>query len=307
MKHFGPFRLDPPDHSLWRAGSRVFLAPKAFDLLCYLVDNANRLVTQEEILDAVWPRTVVNAEAVKKQILGVRRALGDSAEQPVFIETVARRGYRFIGRVTDGDGAAPPPERGEPHIVGRDSAISALDARLAGALQGQRRLVFVTGEAGIGKTALVDHLQRGFSSRSGLQLARGQCVEGFGGKEPYYPVFEALGHLTRDGAGSPFVQVLDSRAPTWLAQLPALVMPDQRPALQAEVFGATRERMVRELCEALEAWTSAHPLVLVFEDLQWADSSTVDLLSALARRRGHAKLLVVGTVRPLDAVVSKSP
>ena len=304
MKLFGPFRLDSPDCSLWRAGTRVSLAPKAFDVLRHLVDNAGRLVTLDELLDAVWPRTVVNAEAVKKQILAIRKALGDSADQPVFIETVARRGYRFIAQVKDESSTALPGDRGETPIVGREAAIAALDHHLSGALQGRRSIVFVTGEAGIGKTTLVDMFQRRCAARADVRVARGHCVEGFGGKEPYYPVFEALGPLTRDGDGGPFAQLLSVRAPTWLVQFPALIEPERRLELQAETLGATRERMVREMCEALEAWTRVRPLVLVFEDLQWADSSTVDLLSALARRRDHAKLLVLGTVRPIDAAAS---
>src|SRR4029453_4499335 len=72
-------------------------------------------------------------------------------------------------------------------------------------------------------------------------------------------------------------------------------------------LGATRERMVREICEALEIITAQHPLVLCLEDLHWVDPSTLDFISALARRRGRAKLLLLGTYRPADVIVSQSP
>jgi tetratricopeptide (TPR) repeat protein len=77
--------------------------------------------------------------------------------------------------------------------------------------------------------------------------------------------------------------------------------------MQREILGATRERMVREICEALEVLTAERPLVLVFEDLHWVDSSTLDLISALARRREAAKLLLLCTYRPVDVALSQSP
>ena len=70
------------------------LSPKAFDLLRYLVEHANRVVPQEETLDAVWPQSQVNPELVKKYVLGIRKVLGDRRDKPVFIETVHKRRYR---------------------------------------------------------------------------------------------------------------------------------------------------------------------------------------------------------------------
>ena len=98
-----------------------------------------------------------------------------------------------------------------------------------------------------------------------------------------------------------------TNAPTWLIQFPSLIRPDQQAALQREILGATRERMVRELCEALEVITQTMPLVIVLEDLHWVDHSTLDVISAIARRREPAKLLVLGTFRPADLILSESP
>src|SRR5262249_43294875 len=88
---------------------------------------------------------------------------------------------------------------------------------------------------------------------------------------------------------------------------PSLVKAEQREALQREILGATRERMVREICEALETLTAEHPLVLVFEDLHWVDPSTLDFISAVARRREKAKLLLLSTYRPVDVGLTQSP
>ena len=95
------------------------------------------------------------------------------------------------------------------------------------------------------------------------------------------------------------MQVLSAQAPTWLVQFPALVSNQQREMLQQEILGATRERMLREIGEALETITSDKPLLLVLEDLHWVDPSTVDLISTLARRRSPGKLMLIGTYRPV--------
>jgi len=175
-------------------------------------------------------------------------------------------------------------------------------------LQDHREIVFVTGEAGIGKTALADEfLRRAAVDFRGVRMARGQCVEGFGSKEAYYPMLEALGRLCADSGGDTVVQTLAARAPTWLVQFPALVNREQRETLQREILGATRERMLREIGEALETIASERPLLLVLEDLHWADPSTVDLISALARRRAPGKLMLIATYRPLDVALTGHP
>src|SRR6202040_252502 len=107
MKSFLSFQLDPENHSLWRGEERLQITPKAFDVLCYMVEKAGNLVTQDEILEALWPETYVNPEVLRKYILEIRRVLGDRPEKPEFIETVTKRGYRFIAPVTD-DSAAKP-------------------------------------------------------------------------------------------------------------------------------------------------------------------------------------------------------
>ena len=308
MKQFHSFRLDTVNHCLWHGEARVSLAPKAFDVLRYLVEHADRLVTQDEILNALWPETYVNPEVIKKYILEIRKALGDPRDKPEFIETFPRRGYQFVASVSEVAPGTPPGSVSVARkMVGREGAMAELDEYLTRALNSQRQVVFITGEAGIGKTTLVDAFQQAIAHRSNLRIIRGQCVEGFGGKEAYYPVLEAIGHWVREASGGPVVQTLAKQAPTWLIQFPSLIKAEQREALQKEIHGATRERMVREICEALESLTAQDPLVLVLEDLHWVDPSTLDFLSAVARRRGPAKLLVVGTYRPADLILSKSP
>jgi DNA-binding winged helix-turn-helix (wHTH) protein len=308
MKVFHTFRLDTLNHRLWRGEERVSLAPKAFDVLRYLVEHADRLVTQDEILEALWPGIYVNPEVVKKYVLGIRKVLGDQTNKPAFVATFPRRGYQFIAAVRD-ETASPPSvvttsEMGT--MVGREDALAQLKSALSKVLQGQRQIVFITGEAGIGKTTLVDAFHQSAACGAKVRIARGQCVEGFGGKEAYYPILDALGQLLRDADGGPIVQAFSKQAPTWLVQFPYLVKAELRETLQKEIIGATRERMVREICEALESLTAQDPLVLVLEDLHWVDPSTLDFISALARRRGPAKILLLGTYRPADVIICRA-
>jgi len=308
MKVFQTFRLDPANHCLWRGEHRVPLTPKAFDVLRYLVEHPGRLVTQDELLEALWPETYVNPELIKKYILGIRKVLGDQHDNPVFIETLPKRGYQFIAPVTDhvSQTAHDPSHGPTSTMVGRAGPLGELQAAFKKALSGHRQIIFVAGEPGIGKTTLVDSFHQHASRQGNVRTGRGQCVEGFGGKEPYYPMLDALGQLARTAYGETIVHVLAKRAPTWLIQFPSLIRTEQREALQREILGATRERMVREICEALESLSFEAPMLLVFEDLHWVDPSTLDLISALARRRDEARLMLVCTYRPVDVILSNS-
>ena len=312
MKEFYPFLLDTINECLWRQNvdgddERIRLTPKGFAVLRYLVEHAGRLVTQSELLEAVWPDTFVQPEVLKSQILDIRRALGDDPKQPQFIETLPRRGYQFIAPIKcPSSEVSAEFEQPSRRLVGRGAALAQLSRSLQTAMRGQRQIVFLTGEHGIGKTALADEFQREAVLIAPIvRLGRGQCVEGYGSKEPYYSLLEALGQLCRGSEGESVVQVLAEKAPTWLVQLPGFVKQEHRQNLPMEILAAARERMVREICEALEKIASQKPLLLVIEDMHLADQGTVDLISALARRRESAKLMLIGTCRPVDLAFSE--
>jgi len=221
-------------------------------------------------------------------------------------------------------------------LVGREAELTQLHAWLDKALNGERQIVFVTGEPGIGKTALIEAFLQSLGSRvqslesegqkpllsevwtldprhqtlnTLLWISRGQCIEHYGAGEAYLPVLQALEELGQGAEAEHdfLLTVLRQYAPSWLRQLPALVSPTEREALQQQTAGVTRERMLRELVAALEALTAHQSLVLVLEDLHWSDPSTVDFLALLARRQGPARLLVIGTYRPVDVIVSGHP
>ena len=313
MKEFIDYRLDPLAQRLWRLKNGqeavVPLQPRAFDVLRYLVEHPGRLVAHDELLTAVWHDAQVLPEVLKTQILLVRSALEDSAASPRYIETVRGRGYRFIAPVSDAHvpdvaPAVVPTEGGA--FVGRESPLEALREAFRLAATGVRQLVFVLGEPGIGKSRLVEQFLQTNTSRPPALIGTGRCVEVYAGGEPYYPILEALSDLSRQ-AGGGFVDNLVGLAPMWASQMPARIPAHRRSALKEGIAGADRGRMLREICELLEAVATHHPLILILEDLHWADHASLDVISALAQRRYRAKLLLLATYRPEDPVHGRLP
>ncbi|HEX2239510.1 MAG TPA: AAA family ATPase, partial [Gammaproteobacteria bacterium] len=302
-------RIDPANACLLRGNQAIALTPKAFSVLCYLSENPTRLVTKEELLDAVWPGRCVTDGVLKACIREIRKALGDEPKAPRFIETLHRRGYRLIG---DLSGDAKPPALTTPcpsqrtPLIGRDVVLERLRAYLDRALAGQRQIVFISGEAGIGKTAVVDAFVEQ-ASNGALLVGRGQCIEHHSEGEAYLPVLEAVSEICRQAPDAEVMTLLGRYAPSWLAQMPWLSDAAGRETPQRETLALTRERMLREMVELLETVTAKVPLLLVLEDLHWSDYSTLDLVSMLARRRGAARLLLLITYRPVEVILADHP
>ena len=168
---------------------------------------------------------------------------------------------------------------------------------------GERQVVFVTGEAGIGKTTLVNTLVEQATQQRATHVARGQCLEQYGAGEAYLPVLDGLSRLAQRPEGERIVAFLRQHAPQWLIELPALLSASDRDALQRQLAGGTPVRRLRDLAEAIEAIAAECLLIVVLEDLHWSDQSTLDLVAYLARRRDPARLLLIGTYRPVDVIL----
>ncbi len=299
MKQFEAFALDTANECLWREGVQLSLRPKPFAVLRYLVEHAGRLITHDELLEVLWPETYVQPQVLRTYMLELRKALGDEAGQPRFIQTLPKRGYCFVAPVTEcADGrrsaSANSMQKEEARaiaIVGREEELTLLETRMQQSATGQRRTVFITGEAGIGKTALVDAFSQHSAFAPQACIARGQCVEGVGRTEEYYPVVEALGQLCSGPEGDRVCRILTRMAPAWLTGA----------ACDQEAKRTTVDRTLGDLCAALEELAADKPLIFVFEDLHWADESTLHLISALARRRAPARLMLLGTFRAHEA------
>ena len=205
---FDIFELDEANASLLSEGKPVPLAPTPFAVLCALVRQPGSLLTKNALLDEVWGHRFVSESVLKTAISEIRTALRDDARQPRFIETVSRRGYRFIAVTTAISTTRPERAivseiRSLPgaSFIGRAEALSRLRSAWDLACSGHRTVVWVAGEPGIGKTTLIEHFIVGLGD---VACARGQCVEHYGQGEPYLPVLEALAELSRsDSALAP--------------------------------------------------------------------------------------------------------
>src|SRR5499426_4043411 len=308
---FDRFCLDLANERLSTGSKTIKLRPKPFAVLEYLLGRPGQLVTKEELLNAIWPGTFVGEAVLKVAIRQIREALGDDPKSPSFIETAHRRGYRFIGQIAEtrsNKSTSRTPTYTADFlggVVGREEVLTRMRSWLEKMFRGERQIVFVTGEAGIGKTALVDTFARSIASDRSLRIGRGQCLEQYGTSEAYLPVLEAIGRLCREQRR--VVDVLRAHARMWLLQMPSLLSAADRELLSQEVSGATRERMLREMGGALEALTADLPLVLILEDLHWSDYSTLDLISYVARQRHPARLMLIGTYRTVELIVSGHP
>lgn len=308
---FMSFHLDRRAGRLTRAGEAIPLRPKTWAVLLYLAERPGVLVTREELLDAVWPDVAVTPDTLTKSIGELRLVLGDDSRTPRCIETVHRRGFRFIGVA-----GTPAPSEAAPQtwrrkaaanrtVVGRETELEQLVLHLAKACSGERQIVFITGPAGVGKTTLVEAFLESTAVRGAaapVWIGHGACVEQHGAREPYMPVLEGLERLLRRPESIGSVALLRHIAPTWLAQMPWL-LGDDEDTLRQSLQAARPERMLREFAVLTEALSTGAPVVLVLEDLHWSDPSTVDLLAFLAQRHEPARLLVIGTYRPAEVAV----
>ena len=317
---FGPFRLLPAAKQLWRDGARIEIRPMPLAVLLYLAQHPEQVVSGKEFLKIVWAGAYVSHTVIRVCVREIRQALGDEVANPRYIETIGRQGYRFIGYRQQQSSAVEDqkPLQSQPTsvsslwpqvsiFVGRENELARLHKWAAQARQGQRRLILVSGEAGIGKSTFITQFVNQLRAQTNMWVSLGQCVEMYGRGEAYLPLLDALGRLGREQGAARLAMVLRQHAPTWLMQLPALLTMAERETLQRHVAGATPERMLRELSEALEVLTADQLGILVLDDLQWSDAATLSWIASWARRPEPARLLLIGAYRPTDVIVHGRP
>ena len=301
---FGDFELHEADARLRRTGVPVPLPPKALGVLCTLLRNPGTLVTKNALLDEVWGHQHVSESVLKTVISQVRSALDDDATSPRFIQTASRRGYRFIGTISiDSGRPAPEPSKSpRPEFIGRVAELRKLSARWESVQQGKQSLVWIAGDAGIGKSTLVEE----FVSRSGAAaIAQGLCIEQFGAGESYMPILQGLTDLCRTYPD--LIPMMRTCAPTWLLQLPWLLNETERATLARELAGISSERMLREFQQLMIHFTARQPLLLVVEDLHWADIATLRLMDHFARHRNSGRVLWLATFRLTQVIAEEHP
>jgi DNA-binding winged helix-turn-helix (wHTH) protein len=299
---FGPFTLDPAGGQLLRHATVVPLRRKALEVLRYLAAREGQVVSNAELLDAVWPNVHVTPQTLTNVIRELRIALDERARAPRYLHTIHRQGHCV--RTSPPAGEAADPSGARAIVVGRDDELRRLEALWREARLGRSRIAFVTGEPGIGKTTLVDAAVRALAHHTpGMWVARGSCIEHHGHDEAYVPMLTALDEIVTGPRGEHALATLRRCAPTWLVQMPWHLDAGDHERLEHALLGTTAGRMLREGLALIRSLATDRPLLLVLEDLHWSDLATLDLLAALGRRPVAAPLLVLGTYRRVDAIV----
>ena len=308
---FGRFRFDPTNECLWRGKEEVRLHPKAFLLLRHLLHRRGQMVTKESLLETIWPGVNVGEAVLSVYVAEIRKALGEDAKKPVFIETLHGRGYRFTAPVSvesgirvsrsaaGGEALRRPIIReaatsmsGKP-IIGREKDLSFLQEKLEASLHGTGSVVFITGPAGIGKTRLVREL-RHHAARRGCQWFGGKYEKS--GNPPYSAWVELLQAYLQQKDGR---SLADLKGPH-IEHL-ARFVPDLMPRAN-NTSTIPRQDAAIERTRLLEAWTrlfieisSETPLVLFVDDVQWAGS--LELVHHLASNIGNHRILILVAYR----------
>ncbi len=381
----GEWLVRPALGRLTGPAGEVQLEPRTMEVLVYLAQNFEEVVSRRQIIDEVWRQEFVSDATLSGAIAKLRRAFGDDARSPRYIETLSKRGYRLLVRPVDeleivprpGSGARgrghaaavaesghPPaaalaepaatvtpfpevradPER--PVFVARDAELARLDGLLQQALAGTGRVAFITGEAGTGKTALIQELvRRAGEAHEDLVVGVGVCSAQTGIGDAYAPWRQLLALLTGDVEsgvasgpmmaglgrrlwraaplaaeavvefgrdlvgtlipGAALLTRVEAAAPagaSWLAPLRELVrrkvsLPPDVALQQAAVF--------MQVARVLGAVARRRPLLLVLEDLHWADAGSIALLFHLSREVTAHRVLVLGSYRPTDVALGR--
>jgi DNA-binding winged helix-turn-helix (wHTH) protein/tetratricopeptide (TPR) repeat protein len=300
--------LDTSKAELSFQGGLVHVEPQVLAVLTHLLENRERMVTKIELLDEIWGDRFVSESALTSRIKLARKACGDSGRDQHVIKTVHGRGYRFVADVEERVDAGPSApvatlaghERsmvGAGGVVGRESELTVLEAAVQAAAAGSKAAVFVTGEPGVGKTTLVAELVERGDGLDGWFVVRGRCIRARGGQvEPYFALLDALSELSRSEPDA-VRDALDRAAPTWLAQLPSLADEATAERLERRLLGSSPHRMLREGADAIEELARERAVLVLVEDLQWADEQTLDVLDLLARRAAPVRLVLIATAR----------
>ena len=301
-----PLRLDLKGGQMWKGERPIELRPKPWELMLYMARRPGELLSKQELMDAVWPDTFVSDSSLNQAVKELRKALGDNARSPRFIETVHRRGFRLMA---PNDRAAPmnAEEEAGPSmpLFGRSMELEVLADSLENARKGRSQLLFITGEAGIGKTSLVRRFLHRLKQASDLALGWGQCYDLHGESEAYLPILEGIDRLARDRQGDKVQRLLRRYAPSWHAQFPWMQHPGDD--IENQLLASTPARMLREFCDFIEALADTAPVLLWLEDLHWSDTGTVDLLETVFRRAMDSRLLLIASYRPVDAAIKGAP
>jgi DNA-binding winged helix-turn-helix (wHTH) protein/tetratricopeptide (TPR) repeat protein len=343
--HFPPFSLSPGVGLLFRDGAAVSLEPRAVKVLSYLVRNRGRVVPKEELLDKVWADVFTTDAVLKQAVSQIRRALGDAAERPRYIQTFHARGYQFIAPVSaEAEETAATSQRATPHanenesvavatqsraaaqdgreetgpnydlLVGREKELSLLRAEYGRVLAGAGQPVVVKGEPGIGKTQLARHFGR-WAREQGAAYVYARFFDYEASRLAPYETFIDLlsaalapGRRAEAGGGRAHSagELREAVKARCGVELPdELFGVEEANAQLARAASGDHFRIVAPLGRAFLRLSRERPIVMVLDDLQWADEVSLDCIGYLMRVRAAESLLLVMLARAEETSDSK--
>jgi len=316
---FGAFHLAAGVDLLYRDSEVVPLEPRAVRVLRYLAEHEDRVLSKEELLEEVWAGVFTTDGVLKKAVSQIRRTLGDDAEQSRFITTYHGRGYRFIAPVTRVGNLTPKivtaPSDFVPNydqLAARDAELLTLRAEFRSALEGAPRPVAIIGEPGIGKTQLVRHFRRWAVDQGAISLY-GRFFDYRGaGLAPYELFIDLLRTAVVNGRPPDGTPLRDSIEAACGIRLPAELFAESHrgDALSGGNAGGNAGdhfRFIVPICRAWLALSRRQPLVLVLDDLQWADEASLDVLGCLMRMIDTEPLMLIANIRSDEAETPGHP
>lgn len=295
---FDDFRVDTGQFLLTRAGHTTPITPTVFRILLILLERAGEVVTKEQLIQFVWPDSFVEEGNLNRNVSTLRKALDEKPCDHRYIETIPKTGYRFIAPVRSIEYQPPTGNVRKAangtrrQIVGRESELAALRRAYDLAQQAHGAVIWVSGDVGLGKTALIEtFLDDLVQDGQAFHLARGRCSDSLTDSEPFIPWIEGLGALAKEPTVS---DVMQKAAPTWHREI-------------SHTGSGVPRRMKRELVDFCRQISPVHPLIVVIDDFHWADDGSVDLLAFLATRLESTRTLVIVCYRLVEMKIKNHP
>lgn len=315
---FPPFKLCSDVDVLYCGEKVVPLEPNAVRVLRFLAENRWRVVSKQELLDTVWRDVYTTEDVLKKAVSQIRRALGDDLRNPKYVETHHRRGYRFIREiipifdaagksdlptVKNADSAEKTAHQTDAdfnRFVGRETEIELLRSEYRRTLSGGGQPILIIGEPGIGKTQLSAHFERWATGEQQAVVLRTRFYDYEAARISARDLFldlikESLLRLERQTGNSIDKTVdLHRAAAKFNIELPAEIF---RPADKSQLQPTDAYQIIAPLAECFIQISRVAPLVLIFDDLQWADDLSRQTIGYLMRAGASEKLLILALAR----------
>jgi DNA-binding winged helix-turn-helix (wHTH) protein len=306
---FNNVEIDLDSFELRRDGRVIPVRKTTFDVLCYLIEHRNRVITKKELLDKVWTDTNVAESAVAWYISNLRKALGQQRGDRTPVETVHGRGYQFKSDVQVIEESSVATETYAPRqmgeiddlFVGRQEVMAYLTHALNSVVGGRGSILMLRGEAGIGKTRCALEFLKDVVAR-GYGVWMGRCSE-TASQPPFWPWIQILRNARSEQPNDLAIRRESSRLLSNLVPHEGVNNGYQ----QADDLHGTTDKfwLYDRLFDFLRTSCTAAPRVLIIDDIHWADEASLEFLSFIAPEAASLRMLMIVTLRDFEEMGSR--